>query len=74
MLDEAITLINKQIDMYIIQDQNIITRSKSMNIPNRVKKRLRKQILILQYILKILEERREQDANEKRRQKKWWSS
>ena len=70
MLDEAIALINKQIEMYIIQDQNIITRSKSMNIPNRVKKRLRKQILILQYILKILEERREQDANEKRRQKK----
>ena len=62
MLDEAITLINKQIDMYIIQEQNIETRSRALNIPNRVKRKLRKQIILWQYILKILEKQKKEES------------
>lgn len=62
MLDEAITLINKQIDMYIIQEQNIETRARTMNIPNRVKRKLRKQIILWQYILKILEKQKKEES------------
>ena len=64
MLEEAIILINKQIEMYIIQDQNIITRSKARNIPNRVKRRLQRQITLWQYILKILEKQKKGEKNE----------
>ena len=63
MLDEAIALINKQIEMYIIQDQNIETRARTMNIPNRVKRKLRKQIVLWQYILKILEKQKKEGSN-----------
>ena len=62
MLEEAITLINKQIDMYIIQEQNIETRARTMNIPNRVKRKLRKQIILWQYILKILEKQNKEES------------
>lgn len=61
MLDEAIILINKQIEMYIIQEQNIETRAKGLNIPNRVKRKLRKQIILWEYILKILEKQKMED-------------
>lgn len=64
MLDEAIILINKQIDMYKIQEQNIEEKPYSRNIPNKVRKRLDRQIQLWQYILKILEKQKKEEVNE----------
>lgn len=65
MLEEAIALIEKQIEMYTIQEQNIEGKPYSRNIPNKVRKRLTRQIQLWKYILKVLERRGEKDANQK---------
>ena len=60
MIDEAIDLIKKQRDMYIIQDNNIITMARKKNVENKVKRKLRKEIQIRDYIIKVLEEIKEE--------------
>lgn len=59
MLEEAIELIEKQIDMYRVQDSNILKTYRKYTIENRVKERLKKKIKILEYILKILKQKKE---------------
>lgn len=54
MLNKSIELINKQREMYIIQEHNITTHARKKDIENKVKAQLRKQIQILDYILEIL--------------------
>lgn len=54
MLEEAIKIIEKQRDMYIIQEQNITTHARKRKIENKVKKQLEKEIKIRKYILDIL--------------------
>jgi len=62
MLEEAIILINKQIEMYTIQEQNIEEKPYSRSIPNKIRKRLTKQIELWQYILRILEKQKKEEA------------
>lgn len=58
MLDEAITLIQKQIDTYKIMDKNICSHSRRKAEENKIKARIRKEIQLRDYILKILKERK----------------
>lgn len=54
MLDKSIKYIEKQREMYIIQEQSITTHARKKDIENKVKAQLRKQIQIFDYILEIL--------------------
>lgn len=67
MLEEAINLINKQKEMYIIQINNLqnYTRTKAVQ---KVINKTRRQIQVLDFILKILnkqnENKKERGTNE----------
>ena len=54
MLDKSIKYIEKQREIYIIQEQNITSHARKKDIENKVKAQLRKQIQIFDYILEIL--------------------
>ena len=58
MLEEAINLINKQKEMYIIQINNLqnYTRTKAVQ---KVINKTRRQIQVLDFILKILNKQNE---------------
>lgn len=58
MLDEAIELIEKWINMYIVQDSNIERTYRKQTIVNRAKDKLQKTIRILDYILEILKQKK----------------
>ena len=66
MLEEAINLISKQKEMYIIQINNLqnYTRTKAVQ---KVINKTRRQIQVLDFILKILNK---QNENKKRREYK----
>ena len=60
MLEEAIALVKKQIELYTIQIKNITTHARRKVIENKVKKKLDKKIKIWLYILEILEKQKEE--------------
>ena len=60
MLEEAIKLIKKQREMYVIQHNNITTYARKRDVEDKVKEKLRKEVHIRDYILEILN-----------KQKKW---
>lgn len=62
MLEKAIKLIEKQIDLYIIQEKNITTKARKQTVENKVKKALREEIAIRQYILKTLLSKRQENS------------
>ena len=64
MLEEAIALVKKQIELYTIQIKNITTHARRQVIENKVKKKLDKKIKIWLYILEILEKQKEEETNE----------
>ena len=59
MLDEAIELINKQIELYKVQDKYTKRGCTNDSIQNEVKEKLQNEIKVREYILKILEQKRE---------------
>ena len=56
MLEEAIKLIEKELDMYQILDNNISDNIRTRTV-QRAKRNLKKEIKIRDYILKILKEK-----------------
>lgn len=62
MLEKAIKLIEKQIDLYIIQEKNITTKARKQTVENKVKKALREEIAVRQYILKTLLSERQKNS------------
>lgn len=64
MLEEAIALVKKQIELYTIQIKNITTHARRQVIENKVKKKLDKKIKIWLYILEILEKQKKEEVNE----------
>lgn len=64
MLEEAIALVKKQIELYAIQRKNITTHARRKVIENKVKKKLDKKIKIWLYILEILEKQKKEEVNE----------
>lgn len=56
MIEEAISLIEKQIEMNIIQEQNIKTWAREKSVADSVRKQLYEKIRVLQYIENILKE------------------
>ena len=54
MLEEAIKLIKKQREMYVIQHNNITTYARKRDVEDKVKEKLRKEVHIRDYILEIL--------------------
>lgn len=65
MLEEAIELMEKQKDLYIIQNRNIITKPKKKALENQVKEEIKKEIRLREYILKILREKEKEYGNTK---------
>ena len=63
MLLEAIKLMESQKDMYIIQDKNIHTYARNKVIVNKMKANIRKEIQLRDFIIKILEEKLEEDID-----------
>ena len=63
MLEEAIDLMEKQKEMYIVQAQNITTKARRQVVENRVKQQLKREIQIREYIIKILKKELENDIN-----------
>lgn len=67
MLEEAINLINKQKEMYIIQINNLQNYTKTKAVQKVINK-TRRQIQVLDFILKILnkqnENKKERGTNE----------
>ena len=63
MLVEAIKLMESQKDMYIIQDKNIHTYARNKVIVNKMKANIRKEIQLRDFIIKILEEKLEEDID-----------
>lgn len=57
MIEEAIKLIKKQREMYVIQHNNITTYARKKDIENNVKAKLRKEVQLRDYILKVLKEK-----------------
>lgn len=66
MLEEAIALIEKQIDMYKILNRNIRETKKKYTIENKVKKELKDNIKVWSYILRILKEHKKEVGYEKK--------
>lgn len=62
MLEKAIKLIEKQIDLYVIQEKNITTKARKQTVENKVKQALREEIAIRQYILKTLLSKRQENS------------
>jgi len=60
MLDEAIELIKKQINMYEIQYQNISTSVRRIESEEIIKRKMIKEVKIREYILKILKQKKEE--------------
>lgn len=58
MLEEAINLINKQKEMYIIQINNLQNYTKTKAVQKVINK-TRRQIQVLDFILKILNKQNE---------------
>lgn len=54
MLEKAIKLIEKEINMYKIQEKNITTKARKKDVENQVKEALRKEIALREFILNIL--------------------
>lgn len=65
MLEEAIKLIEKQINMYEIQEQNIQTKARKKEMENKLKKALRKEIVLRNFILKILKDKKNENLENK---------
>lgn len=65
MLEEAIELMEKQKDLYIIQNRNIITKPKKKALENQVKEEIKKEIRLREYILKILREKEKEYGSTK---------
>ena len=65
MLEEAIELMEKQKDLYIIQNRNIITKPKKKALDNQVKEEIKKEIRLREYILKILREKEKEYGSTK---------
>ena len=65
MLKEAIELMEKQKDLYIIQNRNIITKPKKKALENQVKEEIKKEIRLREYILKILREKEKEYGSTK---------
>lgn len=62
--EEAITLIEKQIELYKVQDNNLSWNRRKCTTENRVKEKLKYKIKILEFILKILEEHKKEGIDE----------
>lgn len=60
MLDEAIELIEKQIDMYEIQYQNISSSVRRIKSEEIIKRKMKKEIKVRNYILEILKQKKEE--------------
>lgn len=65
MLEEAIELMEKQKDLYITQNRNIITKTKKKALENQVKEEIKKEIRLREYILKILREKEKEYGSTK---------
>lgn len=65
MLKEAIELMEKQKDLYITQNRNIITKPKKKALENQVKEEIKKEIRLREYILKILKEKEKEYGSTK---------
>lgn len=65
MLEEAIELMEKQKDLYITQNRNIITKPKKKALENQVKEEIKKEIRLREYILKILREKEKEYGSTK---------
>ena len=60
MIDKAIELIEKQIDMYEIQYQNISSSTRRIKSEEIIKRKMKKEIKIRNYILEILKQKKEE--------------
>lgn len=58
MLDEAIELIEKQINMYEIQYQNISTSARRVRQEAIIKSKMKKEIKVREYILEVLKQKK----------------
>lgn len=61
MLEEAIELIEKQIDMYKLQEQNIKTWCREKPVAESVREKLYENIRVWNYIYDILEKEKTND-------------
>ena len=59
MLDEAIELMNKQIELYKVQDEYTLKGYSKYSIQRKIKEELKKEIEVREYILKILQQKKE---------------
>lgn len=59
MLDEAITLIKKEINMYKVLEENTYSHARNKTIENKLRARIRKEIQLRDYIVNILEKQKE---------------
>lgn len=66
MLEKAIKLIEKQKNMYKIQEKNIITKARKKDIENKVKKALREEIALREFILEILKSKKNETLENKK--------
>ena len=64
MLEDAITLMEKQIDLYKTQDKYLQWSKKRYLAENTVKYKLEKEIKIREFILELLEEHKKEGINE----------
>ena len=58
MLDEAIKLIEKQISMYSVLESNTWNHAKNKITENKLKSKLKREIQLRKYILKILKKQK----------------
>ena len=58
MLDKAINLIKKEINMYKVLDNNIGSHARRKVEENKLKANIKKEIQLREYILKILKEQK----------------
>ena len=65
MLEEAIELMEKQKDLYITQNRNIMTKPKKKALENQVKEEIKREIRLREYILKILREKEKEYGSTK---------
>lgn len=64
MIDEAILLIEKEKECNEIMYRNLEVSYRKRDIETRVRKKLAKKIRVLEFILKILEKHKKEEANE----------
>ena len=60
MLEEAINVIEKERDMYIIQEKNISSYARRKVEENKLKEKIRREIQVRDYILSILEKQKKE--------------